>query len=82
MPYFSVFRLRHNYAGSHPNRTLKKDILTAKNGHVLLKNILFKLNFQDEGQLDSNFLIYILTFIVNAFFFSSQVVAYVWVFPS
>ena len=58
---FLVLKLPHTYAGPHPNRGLKKDILAAKKAHVLLKNVLFKLNFQDEGHLDSNFLIYILT---------------------
>ena len=61
MPSFLVLRLQHTQAGTHPNRSLKKDTLAAKNGYVLLKNILFKLNFQDEGHLDSNFLIDILT---------------------
>ena len=61
MASFLVLKLPHMYAGSHPNRGLKKDTLAAKKGHVLLKNVLFKLNFQDEGHLDSNFLIYILT---------------------
>ena len=60
MPSFLVLRLRRICAGSHPNRGFKKDTLAAKNGRVLLKNILFKLNLQDERQLDSSFLIYIL----------------------
>ena len=59
MPSFLVLRLRRICAGSHPNRGFKKDTLAAKNGRVLLKNILFKLNLQDERQLDSSFLIYI-----------------------
>ena len=33
-----------------------------KNGHIFLKNVLLKLNFQHDGQLNSNCLIYILTF--------------------
>ena len=32
-----------------------------KNGRILIKNVLFKFNFQNEGHLDANFLIYILT---------------------
>ena len=35
-----------------------------KNGHILIKNILLLIkiiNFQDEGHLDANVLIYILT---------------------
>ena len=40
------------------------------------------LNFQDEGHLDANFLIFVLTIIVNAYFFSSLVAEYVCIFPS
>ena len=32
-----------------------------KNGHIILKNKLLKLNFEDERQLYANFLIFILT---------------------
>ena len=61
VPSFLLLRLQHTYAGSHPNKDFKKDILAAKNGHFLLKNMLFKLSFQGEGHLDSNFLVYFLT---------------------
>ena len=60
MPSFLVFWLRQTYAGSHPNSGLKKDTFAAKNVHVLIKYILFKFNFQDDGHLDSNFSIYVL----------------------
>ena len=53
MPSFIVFRLWHTYAGSRLNRVLKKDILAAKSVHALLKNILFKPNFDNECHLDS-----------------------------
>ena len=56
-----VLKSWHKYAHSHPDRGLKcmQDLL--KNGHILIKNILLMINFQDEGHLDANFLIYILT---------------------
>ena len=50
----------HN-AHSHPNRGSKCMFKLLKNGHILIKNVLLKINFQDEGHLDANFLIYILT---------------------
>ena len=51
----------HPYAHSHPDRGSKctQDLL--KNGHILIKNVLLKINIQDEGHLDDSFLIYILT---------------------
>ena len=36
-----------------------------KIGNTLFKNVLLKLNFQYDGQLDANCLIYILTFYVE-----------------
>ena len=54
MASFLILKLPHMYAGSHPNRGLKKDILAAKKGHVLLKNVLSKLNFQYDGNLYAN----------------------------
>ena len=39
------------------------------NGHNLLKNILFRLNFQDEGKLYANCLYYILSFYVTCILF-------------
>ena len=40
-----------------------------KNGRILIKNPLFKLNFQDERHLDANFLIFILTIYRKFFHF-------------
>ena len=40
------------------------------------------LNFEDEGHLDANFSIFVLTIIVNAYFFGSLVAEYVCIFPS
>lgn len=32
-----------------------------KNGHIFIKNVHLKINFQDDGHLDDNLLIYIVT---------------------
>ena len=64
-----------------PNRGWKWSLNWWKNDRMLIKNVIFKLNFQDEGQLDTNFLIFIL-FITNAFFISSLVVTYECTFSS
>ena len=68
---FSVFRLWHTYAHSHPNGGWKRRHYQPKNGYIWLKTALFKLNFRDEGHLYSNCLFVILTFIPNTIFFSS-----------
>ena len=47
----------------------KKRITGWKNGQYLLKNILFQLNFHDEGNLYANCLFYILSFFARCFFF-------------
>ena len=48
MPSSLVLKLRHTYAGSHPKRSLKKDPLAGKSGHVLLEiyfsSLIFKMN--------------------------------------
>ena len=41
-------------------RAQKQTINSLKNGHIFRKNILLKLNFQGEGNLDVHFLIYFL----------------------
>ena len=46
----------------------KKRVIGWKNGHNLLKNIIFQLNFQDEGNFYANCLFYILSFYVTCFF--------------
>ena len=48
----------------------KKRITGWKNGQYLLKNILFQLNFHDEGNLYANCLFHILSFFARCFFFS------------
>ena len=40
-----------------------------KNGQTLIKNVFFKLNFQDEGQLAANFLMLILSIYQKCLFF-------------
>ena len=47
----------------------KKRITSWKNGHNLLKNILFQLNFQDDGNVNANCLFYILSFFVTCLLF-------------
>ena len=47
----------------------KKRITGWKNSHNLLKNILFQLNFQNEGNLYANCLFYVLSFYVACLFF-------------
>ena len=66
MPSFLVLRLRHTYAGSPLNRGLKKQI-SSKKWSCFAKNILFKLNLSDEGHLNSDFSIYILTLFLDLF---------------
>ena len=61
MPSFSVLYSWHTYALSHPNRGSKRSHYLLQNGHIWLKNVLFKLNFQDKGQLYAKFLFYILS---------------------
>ena len=39
------------------------------NGHILIKNVLLKINFQDESHLNANFLIYILTIYTECLLF-------------
>ena len=56
---FSVLRLWHTCADSHPNKGFEKGHISDLN--IFAKNILLKLNFKDEGHVDANFLIYILT---------------------
>ena len=60
--FFSVFRLWHTCGDFHPNRGSKESTFVATNCHILLKNGLLKLNFQQEGHVNVIFLIYILTF--------------------
>ena len=56
--FFSVLKLWHTYPYSRPKRASKKDILAAKNDHLLL---IMKVYFQHEVQVDIILLSYILT---------------------
>ena len=62
VPCFSVLKLWHTYTDSHPNRgaTWTHNLLK-KRSCFDKKNVLFKLNSQDEGHLDCNFFIFALT---------------------
>ena len=56
-----LLKLWHTYAYSHPNRGLKCTQMLIKNGCILRKNVVLKINYQNEGHLDVNFLIYMVT---------------------
>ena len=55
MHSFSVLTLWHTYADSHPDNGSKRSHYGLENCHILLKNVLLKMNFQ-------HCLFYILTF--------------------
>ena len=59
--FFLVLKLWHTYGHPHPNRGSKCTQNFLKDGHILIKNVLLKINIQNEGHLDADFLIYILT---------------------
>ena len=40
------------------------------NGHILQKNVLLKLNFEDEGHMYASFLVFILTIYRKCLLFS------------
>ena len=69
---FPVFYWWHTYALSHPNRGSKNMHYSLQNGHILLKTLILKLNFQDDGQLYVNCLFYVplIVLIVLIVFFS------------
>ena len=54
--------LWYTYTHSHPSRGSKGRISGWKNCHILLKNVLLRLNFQDEGHFYAICLFYILSF--------------------
>ena len=62
MPSFSVLTFWHTYSHCHPNTGLKRTHYRLKNGHILLKNVFLKLNFQDKSRLYATCLFYILFF--------------------
>ena len=70
------------YAHSRPNRGSKWTHNLLKNGRNLTRNILLKVNYQDEVHLDASSWIYILTIYRECFFFSSLDVAYISTSPS
>ena len=55
----------------------KKKNKKKKNGRILTRNVLLKINFQDEGHLDTSFWIYILAienfFSLNSFSLSRDI---------
>ena len=57
------------YAHSHPNRGSKRMHSVWKNGHILLKNVLLKLNFLDGSYFYGNCLFHILTIYHRCLFF-------------
>ena len=62
----------HTYVLSHPNRGSKNTHYSLQNGHILLKTLILKLNFQDDGQLYVNCLFYvplIVLIVLIVFFF-------------
>ena len=68
MPSFSVLRLWHTYAHPHPNRGSKWTQRLA-NGHILHENVLFKVNFEDEGNFEVNYLFDTFSFWVKCLLF-------------
>ena len=85
MHSFSILNSLYNYAHSHFNRSPKwKHKLPKKNSYILLKNVIFEASFPWWNKALFTFMpiacfIYWL-FILNAFSFSSLVVAYVCTF--
>ena len=61
MPSISVLKLLHTYAHSRPNNGSKRTHYRLIKGPILLNNVVLKLNFQREGHLYANCLIYTLT---------------------
>ena len=58
---FSVLKSWHTYAHSNPTGVQNGRKSLRKNGHILLKNLFFRLSFRDEGDLYANFLFDVLT---------------------
>ena len=52
--FFSVLTLWHSYPHSLPDIGSKETHYLLKNGHILLRKVQLKLNFQDEGHLYVN----------------------------
>ena len=69
MPSFSVVRLWHKYAHSHPNRGSKYTHQYWRSGRILLKDVLLKLIFQDEGHLHVSCLFYMLSIYCQSLLF-------------
>ena len=61
MPSFSDLTLWQTYSHSHANSCSKRTAYLLKNGHIFIKDVLLKLNFQDEGHLRANCLFFILS---------------------
>ena len=69
MPSFTVRTLWHRYAHSHPGIGSKGTHYLLKNGHILLRKVLLKLNFQDKIHLYVNYLFYILSLCLKCLLF-------------
>ena len=69
MPSFSVVRLWHKYAHSHPNRGSKYTHQYWRSGRILLKDVLLKLIFQDQGYLHVSCLFYMLSIYCQSLLF-------------
>ena len=66
---FPVLYWWHTYALYHPNRGSKNTHYSHQNGYILLKTLILKSNFQDDGQLYANCLFYVPLFCLNCLFF-------------
>ena len=66
---FSVHSLDHVYTHYHPNWGSKCTHQQLKNVHILLKNLLLRPIFQDDGHFYANCLFYILSFCLNCLIF-------------
>ena len=69
MPSSQVLKLLQMCGHSHPNSGSKRTHCRQKNGHILLKNVLLKLNSKDEDYLYDNCLVHARFFCLKYFLF-------------
>ena len=69
MSSFTVLTLWYRYAHSHPDIGSKGTHHLLKNGHILLRKVLLKLNFEAEDHLYANCLSYILSLCLKCLLF-------------